>query len=63
MGAGRFAGSAALGNFVALHRDARKNGGRLIFCHVDPTVREVFRASKSLSSQFPLNFSERTRFS
>src|SRR3954451_2249426 len=41
-----FAGSAALGNFVALHRDARKNGGRLIFCHVDPTVREVFRASK-----------------
>src|SRR5437762_6344156 len=41
-----FAGSAALGNFVALHRDARKHGGRLIFCNVDPTVREVFRASK-----------------
>src|SRR3974390_1611879 len=41
-----FAGSAALGNFTALHRDARKIGGRLIFCNVDPTVREVFRASK-----------------
>jgi anti-anti-sigma factor len=41
-----FAGSAALGHFTALHRDARKSGGRLIFCNVEPTVREVFRASK-----------------
>jgi anti-anti-sigma factor len=41
-----FAGSAALGNFVALHRSARQNGGRLIFCNVEPTVQEVFRASK-----------------
>jgi hypothetical protein len=41
-----FAGSAALGNFVALHRQARQKGGRLIFCNVDPTVTEVFRASK-----------------
>jgi anti-anti-sigma factor len=41
-----FAGSAALGNFVALHRLARQNGGRLIFCRVEPTVSEVFRASK-----------------
>ncbi|QEH34317.1 Putative anti-sigma factor antagonist BtrV [Aquisphaera giovannonii] len=41
-----FAGSAALGNFVTLHRDARKNGGRLVFCNVEPTVVEVFRASK-----------------
>src|SRR3954471_710556 len=41
-----FAGSAALGNFVALHRLARQNGGRLIFCRVEPTVTEVFRASK-----------------
>jgi anti-anti-sigma factor len=41
-----FAGSAALGNFVALHRDARRNDGRLIFCNVEPTVTEVFRASK-----------------
>src|SRR3954467_4461775 len=41
-----FAGSAALGNFVALHRLARQNGGRLIFCNVEPTVSEVFRASK-----------------
>lgn len=41
-----FAGSAALGNFVALHRVARQNGGRLIFCNVEPTVTEAFRASK-----------------
>jgi anti-anti-sigma factor len=41
-----FAGSAALGNFVALHRLVRQNGGRIVFCHVDPTVSEVFRASK-----------------
>jgi anti-anti-sigma factor len=41
-----FAGSAALGNFVALHRDARKHDGRLIFCNVEPTVSEVFRASR-----------------
>jgi anti-anti-sigma factor len=41
-----FAGSAALGNFVALQRSARQNGGRVVFCHVEPTVAEVFRASK-----------------
>jgi anti-anti-sigma factor len=41
-----FAGSAALGNFVALHRMVRQNGGRILFCNVDPTVAEVFRASK-----------------
>jgi anti-anti-sigma factor len=41
-----FAGSAALGNFVALQRLSRQNGGRLVFCHVDPTVLEVFRATK-----------------
>lgn len=41
-----FAGSAALGNFVGLHRLARQNGGCLIFCNVDPTVLEVFRVSK-----------------
>jgi anti-anti-sigma factor len=41
-----FAGSAALGNFVALHRMVRQNGGRIVFCNVEPTVSEVFRASK-----------------
>lgn len=41
-----FAGSAALGHFVALHRIARPQGGRLVFCNVDPTVLEVFRVSK-----------------
>ena len=41
-----FAGSAALGNFVALHRRVRQAGGRTLFCNVDPTVAEVFRASK-----------------
>lgn len=41
-----FAGSAALGNFVALQRVVRSKGGRILFCEVDPTVAEVFRASK-----------------
>ena len=41
-----FAGSAALGNFVALHRIVRQHGGRIVFCNVEPTVAEVFRASK-----------------
>jgi anti-anti-sigma factor len=41
-----FAGSAALGNFVALQRTVRHGGGRFLFCNVDPTVSEVFRASK-----------------
>lgn len=41
-----FAGSAALGSFVALHRIARQNGGRVIFCQVEPTVAQAFRASK-----------------
>jgi anti-anti-sigma factor len=41
-----FAGSAALGNFVALHRLVRHDGGRIFFCNVDPTVSEVLRASK-----------------
>ncbi len=37
-----FAGSAALGGFLAL----RRLGARLVFCNVEPTVREVFRVSK-----------------
>ena len=41
-----FAGSAALGHFVALHRIARPKNGRLVFCNVDPTVFEVFKVSK-----------------
>ena len=41
-----FAGSAALGHFVALHRLAKPKNGRLIFCNVDKTVFEVFRVSK-----------------
>lgn len=41
-----FAGSASLGGFLGLHRAASRVGGRLIFCEVDPTVHEVFRASK-----------------
>src|SRR3954463_14608730 len=41
-----FAGSAALGNFMAMHRLAKQRGGYLIFCNVDPTVFEVFRVSK-----------------
>lgn len=41
-----FAGSAALGNFMALHRLVRQNGGRIVFSDVSPTVAEVFRVSK-----------------
>jgi anti-anti-sigma factor len=41
-----FAGSASLGHFVALQRLARPWSGRVIFCNVDPTVFEVFRATK-----------------
>lgn len=37
-----FAGSSALGGFLAL----RKLGARVIFCNVEPTVLEVFRVSK-----------------
>jgi anti-anti-sigma factor len=41
-----FAGSAALGGFLALNRLARQQGGRVVFCRVDPNVFEVFRVSK-----------------
>ncbi len=41
-----FAGSAALGGFVALQRVARAKGGRMVFCNVDLTVFEVFRVSR-----------------
>jgi anti-anti-sigma factor len=41
-----FAGSAALGGFVALQRLARQKGGRMVFANVDPTVQEVFRVSR-----------------
>jgi len=41
-----FAGSAALGGFLALHRLARQQGGRMVFCKVDENVHEVFRISK-----------------
>jgi anti-anti-sigma factor len=46
-----FAGSAALGGFLALLRLARQHGGRLVFCNVDENVHEVFRISK-LSPMF-----------
>ena len=41
-----FAGSAALGGFLALQRLARQQGGRVVFCKVDDNVQEVFRISK-----------------
>ena len=41
-----FAGSAALGNFIVLHRLSAQHGGRVIFCNVDDNVLEVFRVSK-----------------
>lgn len=41
-----FAGSAALGGFLAILKSARAQAGRVIFCEVDLTVLEVFRVSK-----------------
>src|SRR4029077_1239967 len=41
-----FAGSAALGNFVALQRLARQNGGPGLFCKGHPPGTEGFRASQ-----------------
>jgi anti-anti-sigma factor len=41
-----FAGSAALGGFLGMNRVARQNGGRVVFCRVDPSVYEVFRISQ-----------------
>jgi anti-anti-sigma factor len=41
-----FAGSAALGGFLALQRLARQQAGRVVFCEVDDNVLEVFRISK-----------------
>lgn len=41
-----FAGSAALGGFLAMNRVARQKGGRVVFCRVDPSVYEVFRISQ-----------------
>lgn len=46
-----FAGSASLGGFLALHRLAGQQGGRVVFCNVDENVHEVFRISK-LSPMF-----------
>lgn len=40
-----FAGSAALGGFVAIQRECRARSGRVVFCNVEPTVREVFRVT------------------
>jgi len=41
-----YAGSASLGGFLAINRLARQQGGRVVFCHVDENVTEVFRISK-----------------
>ena len=46
-----YAGSAALGGFIVLHRLSSQHGGRLVFCNVDDNVFEVFRVSK-LSTLF-----------
>ena len=43
-----FAGSAALGGFIVLHRLTSPKGGRVVFCNVDENVLEVFRVSKLL---------------
>jgi anti-anti-sigma factor len=40
-----FAGSSVLGAFVGVRRACQARGGRVVFCRVDPNVREVFRAT------------------
>ena len=41
-----FSGSASLGGFLALSRNVKQAGGRMVFCNVDINVREVFQVSK-----------------
>jgi anti-anti-sigma factor len=41
-----FAGSASLGGFLALRKLSHPAGGRIVFCNVDPNVKEVFRVSQ-----------------
>lgn len=41
-----YAGSAALGGFIVLHRLCSQHGGRMVFSNVDENVLEVFRVSK-----------------
>ena len=41
-----YAGSAALGGFIVLHRVCSQHNGRVVFCNVDDNVLEVFRVSK-----------------
>ncbi len=41
-----YAGSAALGGFIGIHRVSSQNSGRIVFCQVDENVLEVFRVSK-----------------
>jgi anti-anti-sigma factor len=44
-----FAGSASLSGFLKIHRLASKQGGRLVFCNVDPMVHDVFHVSNIAS--------------
>jgi anti-anti-sigma factor len=41
-----FAGSAALSGFTGIHRAIKAKGGSLIFAHVEPNLREIFRVSR-----------------
>lgn len=43
-----FAGSASLSGFLNIQREIRNRGGkdRVIFCNLDPGVREVFRVTR-----------------
>ena len=47
-----FAGSAALSGFTGIHRTVKAKGGALVFAHVEPNVREIFRVSR-LEALFP----------
>jgi anti-anti-sigma factor len=41
-----YAGSAALGGFTGIHRALKARGGSLVFAHVEPNVREIFRVGR-----------------
>src|SRR5262249_47972222 len=38
--------SAALGKFIALKKKVKAAGGRIVLCHLDPRVHEIFEITK-----------------
>jgi anti-anti-sigma factor len=51
--------SAMLGEFVLLYKEIDSAGGRLVFCHVDPFLRQIFQLCQ-MPQQIPLYADEPT---